>query len=179
MSWQFDIKAASDLFYVAVIEAEPNSEHTFHDDGRHEPVEGSPGIVRVDHVCALVEGSSITSNQYGSYESVDFAHDSPQWEGKQTGPYCYKTDAVAGPQGCTYVCFTAKEWVKLDYEVFQGPHKFTTPDKPSYAVAARGNPCLSGVGSLERWQPVALSPKFSARTECLGGNSIVFYIWER
>lgn len=181
MAWNFEIKSNCKLFATAVAEAAPNSEHEFLDDGRHEPVPDTPGIVRTDHVSALIGGSSTTS-VYGwePYESSDFAHDSPQWPGKQTGPYFSNAFAKAGPEGCTYLCFSAAPGIKLDYEVFQGPHSYRTPDdRETFIVCARGQACIGGIGHITPWEIHEVSPKFQSVAECMSGNSIVFYIWQR
>lgn len=165
---------------VAVATPGPNEEHTFETDGKYDPVPDAHNIIRSHHVSALVAGSSITTIPgYGSYQSSGFAHDSPQWPGKQTGPYSETAHAQAGPEGCTYVCFTAHKDVKLDYEVFVGPHEYQTPDNMDVcAVVARGNACIGGVGACELWKVHNIGPRFNSVVEA-EEDAIVFYLWAR
>lgn len=179
MTWHFDIKDHCNMMMVVVAEPGPHEEHTFLNDGKYDPVDDAPGIIKSHHVSALVSGSSTTTLPgWGSYESVDFEHDSPQWPGKQTGPFSEEAYAKAGEAGCTYVCFTARPNVKLDYEVFVGPHEFRAGERDTCAVVVRGNACIGGIGECEKWKIVDLVPRFISNVEA-DEDAITFYLWDR
>ena len=138
MSWRFEVRAQSDLFYVTFTSPAPGDSFAF-------TVEGDPagnGLVRVPNVLVQLAGESFATyadNREVNY--VGFADEHPLY-GRQTFP--------AGPaisragDGLQYMCITARGGRKLDYALVDAGRHVPATDPvyviPTEDITVDGNP---------------------------------------
>lgn len=177
MSWKFEPKAECDLFTVYI--AAPAEGQKFAFTGWGEPIPGHPkGWVKAREVAALISGSSWT-HYVGMepYYSEDFAHQIPGAQNYQEGPGGLFV-STPGPN-MEYMCCTGKSMTPLDYEVFRGPHEFTTVEEETYILVVRGYVTINDV-VFGRWKiGKKLGKGNLIAPSYFDGDCITFYIWRR
>jgi hypothetical protein len=172
MAWEFGIRSKCDLFVTAVATPPEGEEFAFSINGE---VNGNNVIT--PHVSAQIEGESyVTYSGHPQIQYTGFTYICPLAGEKLQYPAGLAL-SEAGP-GLVYLCATARDGKKLDFDVFEGNHSYSTVVPSTYILVAKGTIDVNGT-VLNQWDIAHKATPGEVALTSVSPDAIVFYIWER